>query len=157
MEDTTRLTGPWIFLAALRFAAELGMLAALAISRFAFRGRKVVIVSSAPEEVVGPLGVARVCDHAAADFNADGRDDILLRDGNGNLGIWLMNGTTIIAGGFVGSLTGCGAGFGASTFASSVSSFSGSSSLGSSFGSSFGSSLGASAVLAGSSSRPACS
>lgn len=30
MEDTTRLTGPWIFLAALRFAAELGMLAALA-------------------------------------------------------------------------------------------------------------------------------
>jgi hypothetical protein len=40
VEDTTRLTGPWIFLAALRFAAELGMLAALAYAASAPVGRK---------------------------------------------------------------------------------------------------------------------
>jgi len=30
VENATRLTGPWIFLAALRFASELSMLGALA-------------------------------------------------------------------------------------------------------------------------------
>lgn len=29
---------------------------------------------------------------ALADFNGDGRDDVLMRDHAGNLGMWLMNG-----------------------------------------------------------------
>jgi uncharacterized protein (DUF2141 family) len=37
------------------------------------------------------------------DFNGDGKDDILLRDGAGNIGMWLMNGNTILSGSFVGS------------------------------------------------------
>ena len=32
-----------------------------------------------------------------ADFNSDGKTDILWRRDDGNLGAWLMNGTTLIS------------------------------------------------------------
>jgi uncharacterized protein (DUF2141 family) len=38
-----------------------------------------------------------------ADFNGDGQSDILLRDSGGSLGMWLMNGSMITTGAFVGS------------------------------------------------------
>jgi hypothetical protein len=43
---------------------------------------------------------------AAGDFNADVRDDIVLRDAGGGIGMWLMNGAAIAAGSYVGSTGG---------------------------------------------------
>jgi hypothetical protein len=40
---------------------------------------------------------------AQGDFNGDGKTDVLLRDPLGNFGMWLMNGTFIASGAFVGS------------------------------------------------------
>lgn len=40
---------------------------------------------------------------ARGDFDGDGKADILLRDSNGNLGMWKMNGNTIVAGFSIGS------------------------------------------------------
>ena len=34
----------------------------------------------------------------AADYDGDGRDDILLRDSGGDLAVWVMNGLTISSG-----------------------------------------------------------
>lgn len=41
---------------------------------------------------------------SSGDFTGDGKADILLRDSLGNLGMWIMNGSTISSGGFVGPL-----------------------------------------------------
>jgi uncharacterized protein (TIGR03118 family) len=56
-------------------------------------GNAVVVVRITPAgDIVG-----------RGDFNGDGKSDVLLRDSAGNLGMWLMNGSVITTGAFVGS------------------------------------------------------
>lgn len=50
---------------------------------------------------VGPAGTYEVA--ATADFDGDGKSDILLRDAAGNIGMWRMSGSTVLSGAFVGS------------------------------------------------------
>jgi FG-GAP-like repeat len=42
--------------------------------------------------------------HVAHDFNGDARSDILWRDSSGNVALWLMNGSQVIASGGLGSI-----------------------------------------------------
>jgi FG-GAP-like repeat/Galactose oxidase, central domain len=50
--------------------------------------------------------VAASCPNTTAthDFNGDGESDIAWRDGNGDTAIWLMNGTTVLSSGGVGTV-----------------------------------------------------
>lgn len=40
-----------------------------------------------------------------ADMNRDGKEDIVIRDSSGGVGVWLMNGVSVIGGGFIGTAT----------------------------------------------------
>src|SRR5206468_2257005 len=40
---------------------------------------------------------------AAGDFNGDGKSDILVQNDNGQAGVWLMDGLTVLATGVLGS------------------------------------------------------
>ena len=40
----------------------------------------------------------------ASDYNGDGMSDILIRDGNGNTAMWLMNGTSVLSNPTVGNV-----------------------------------------------------
>src|SRR5262249_15690670 len=40
------------------------------------------------------------------DFNGDGKDDLLWRNTNGSVAVWLMDGTNSVGGGYVGPMNG---------------------------------------------------
>ena len=96
----------WVDLVAMAASPTYSFTAAASDSgkqyRAVFTNSVSTATTNAGELTVHPR-IAGITDYPIADFNGDGKQDILLRNSNtGQLSIWLMNGTSTLS---VGSLT----------------------------------------------------